>query len=74
MSKPRVLIQVRGGVAYVTSEPGVNVLLLDYDTDSVDADILSKDVDKEPCIVGGVVKHDPSYSGMDSQFKHFRRN
>ena len=30
---PRVLVEVRGGVAYVTADPGVHFTVVDYDNE-----------------------------------------
>ena len=74
MNKPRVLVAVRGGVAYITASEGVEVLHLDYDTDGTPEDQVKKDVDGGMCNVG-VHKCDDTDSTrhwMQEQFDHFK--
>ncbi len=71
--KPRVLIEVRGGVAYVTSE-GVDILHLDYDLNEVSG--AEGDSYGHMCIVSSTRDIDkPSACEilrMASQFDHFK--
>ena len=48
----RVIISVSGGVAEVLLKPaGVEVRILDYDVDGVDADRLDHDEHGQPCSI-----------------------
>ena len=69
MSNPRVLIQVRGGVAHIIAEPGVEVLVLDYDADRVAA--LVCDANGQMCVASIHTAEEQVDTGeLNAQFKH----
>lgn len=67
---PRVLVTVRGGVAYISNEPGAQVLLLDYDTDGNNSH-LRQDIGGDDCLASMpyTAEHDAPVIGAN--FGHF---
>ncbi len=50
-TKPRVVVEVRGGMTYMYADGDVEAITLDYDTDGVDLEQTDVDAEGDRCVV-----------------------
>jgi hypothetical protein len=69
---PRVLVTVHGGMAEAVCDPGVNVVILDYDVENSEESF--EDADGVMCEQRWVAEGGTHKEALDKQFEHLKEN